>query len=220
MTVKQREILRLANNIGLHGIYNEERKMLDIHKDDTLLGSINEQGFIFEDPKQKLSGEFDSASEALQDIASQVRFYVGLYEKAPQLPFNDVSDYRMLSEYGDIVFAAKDNDQHGFMFSTWSVYSGRTAVTHGHYTPSYEEAREDFATRSMLIDDRRLFSKEESANIIKCIGYTLENHENLTYKEEEQLKDLQSKICSAYPEINDENPTFDQDEDAAPIMSL
>ncbi len=220
MTPKQREILRLANKTGLRGIYDEERKMLDIHKDDTLLGSINEQGFIYEDPNQKLSGEFDAASESLQDIASQVRFYVGLYDKAPQLPFKDVSDYRMLAEYGEVVFAAKDNGQHGFMFSTWSIYSDRTAVTHGHYTPYYEEAREDFATRSGLVDDQRLFSKEESANLFKCIGYTLANSESLTYKDEEQLKDLQTKICMAYPEIYEENPTFDQDESAAPTMSL
>ena len=53
-----------------------------------------------------------------------MREYVGLYEHAPQMKADGVSDYKQLAAFGDTVLAATYSEKNGFMFCTWKQNTG------------------------------------------------------------------------------------------------
>lgn len=93
----------------------------------------------------------------------------------------------------------------------WEQSNGGTYLAHGHYTPNYNAAKEDFAVRAGLIDGNRLFDLDESGTIHGCISFAKEHCETLDYKEHKELADLLEKIEEAYPTLKD-NPPFDEGE--------
>ena len=90
---------------------------------------------------------------------------------------------------------------------------------HGNYTTDYKGAREDFATRSGLVNKNLLFNKNELVEIYRCIEDTLNNGYEITDKQKEMLEDLQTRISSTVAEFDellkeainqDEEETFEQ----------
>ncbi|MDR2559190.1 MAG: hypothetical protein LBC86_06575 [Oscillospiraceae bacterium] len=50
---------------------------------------------------------------------------------------------------------------YGFEFVTWKRYPNSEGFEHGNYTTNYESAKEDFATRSGLIDKSKMFTETQ-----------------------------------------------------------
>ena len=130
-----------------------------------------------------------------------MREYVSLYEHAPQMKADGVSDYRQLAAFGDTVLATTYNEKNGFMFCTWKQNTDGNAVFWGDYSPNYEYAKEAFAVRSGLVSKSRLFSENESADIYRCVDFAKANCETLTYEQERQLDKLQEKLTDGYPSL-------------------
>ena len=147
-----------------------------------------------------------------------MREYVGLYEHAPQMKAADVSDYRQLAAFGDTVLAATYSEKNGFMFCTWKQNADGDSVFWGDYSPNYEYVKEAFAVRSGLVSKYRLFSEKESADLYRCLDFTKGNCETLTYEQERQLDKLQEKLTGAYPSLEAEPPTFEQE--SAPQQNM
>lgn len=154
----------------------------------------------------------------LTDDAETVREYVGLYESAPQMKPKDVQNYRKLSEYGDVVFAGMYSQKHGFMFCSWRQSDGGKYVAHGNYSPDYLVSKENFAVRAGLVDDSKLFTKEEAEELFKCAAFARDNCESLTYEQDRGLMELMEKLQTAYPHLKDNPPTFDDGEN--PILNM
>ena len=154
----------------------------------------------------------------LTDDAETVREYVGLYESAPQMKPKDVQNYRKLSEYGDVVFAGMYSQKHGFMFCSWRQSDGGKYVAHGNYSPDYLVSKENFAVRAGLVDDDKLFTKEEAEELFKCAAFARDNCESLTYEQDRGLMELMEKLQTAYPHLKDNPPTFDDGEN--PILNM
>ena len=93
-----------------------------------------------------------------------MREYVGLYEHAPQMKADGVSDYRQLAAFGDTVLAATYSEKNGFMFCIWKQNESGDSVFWGDYSPNYEYVKEAFAVRSGLVSKHRLFSEKESTD--------------------------------------------------------
>ena len=130
-----------------------------------------------------------------------MREYVSLYEHAPQMKADGVSDYRQLAAFGDTVLAATYSEKNGFMFCTWKQNTDGDPVFWGDYSPNYEYAKEAFAVRSGLVSKDRLFSENESADIYRCVDFAKANCETLTYEQERQLDKLQEKLTDGYPSL-------------------
>ena len=73
-------------------------------------------------------------------------------ESAPQLKASGLDgDYRILADFGGTVLAGTPS-KYGVQFVTWDWDYDRTGVVHGHYfMENYDGAKQDFATRSGLI---------------------------------------------------------------------
>ena len=79
-------------------------------------------------------------------------------EAAPQLKASGLDgDYRILADFSGTVLAGTPS-KHGVQFVTWDWDYDRTGVVHGHYfMENYDAAKQDFATRSGLIQKEQLF---------------------------------------------------------------
>ena len=99
----------------------------------------------------------------IQAIVNRVNELTAAWEKALAVPFEGLSRYRILSEYNNIVLAARDDSEkgfgYGFEFATWKYTRDRTDLERGNYTTDYETAKQDFAVRCGLVDSHKLFNE-------------------------------------------------------------
>ena len=143
---------------------------LEVSTDGIPLCRIKYNGQFLSNADQNLSDEYRSKIADIQAEISTVREYVGLYEHAPQMKADGVSDYRQLAAFGDTVLAATYSEKNGFMFCTWKQNADGNSVFWGDYSPNYEYVKEAFAVRSGLVNKHRLFSENESADLTFIIG--------------------------------------------------
>lgn len=137
--------------------------------------------------------------------------YCSAYEKAAPLKAEGLSgNYRCLSEFNGTVLAAK-HTEYGFEFVTWDRTFDGKAVCQGKYFEDYAAAKENFATRSGLIDKDKLFTTEELERIGKCVDFTMRHNGDLNFDDCECLKKLNEKILESLPE---------QQQSGSPEMSM
>ena len=174
--------------------------VIKIRKDDVLHSSGN----FTDDGKE--------AFYALYHLNREVLDYCTAYEKAKPLIADGLSEkYRCLAEFNGTVLAAKYNEEYGFEFVTWDrTYDGK-AICQGNYFEDYAAAKENFATRSGLIDKDKLFSTEELERIGKCVDFTMRHNGDLNFDDCECLKKLNEKISESLPE---------QQQSGSPEMSM
>ena len=161
------------------------------------------------------NGDFSEVGKdafyALYRLNREVLDYCTAYEKAEPLIADGSSEkYRCLAEFGGTVLAAK-HTEYGFEFVTWDRTYDGNSVWHGNYYSDYDVAKENFATRSGLIDKDKLFSTEELERIGKCVEFTMQNCDDLNFDDCECLKKLNEKISESFPE---------QQQSGSPEMSM
>lgn len=209
MTIYQAEMQRRARGHACEVRMNATEQDLLILHNGNIIAHVTKDGQLHY-PYPRNENE-EKIIEALRYDINIIRECVGIFESAPPMKAVDVSAYRKFTEFGSTVLAGMYSPTHGFMFCTWEQSNGGTYLAHGHYTPNYNAAKEDFAVRAGLIDGNRLFDLDESGTIHGCISFAKEHCETLDYKEHKELADLLEKIEEAYPTLKD-NPPFDEGE--------
>ncbi len=137
----------------------------------------------------------------IKKIVGAVSEYCSAYEKAAPLKAEGLSgNYRCLSEFNGTVLAAKYNNEYGFEFVTWDRTINGKAVCQGKYFEDYAAAKENFATRSGLVDKDKLFSTEELEQLRKCVNFTVRHNDDLKFDDCEFLEKLNEKISENLPE--------------------
>ncbi len=162
--------------------------VIKIRKDDVLHSS----GKFTDDGKETFY--------AIYHLNREVLDYCTAYEKAEPLIADGLSEkYHCLAEFGGTVLAAK-HTEYGFEFVTWDrTYDGK-AVCRGKYFEDYAAAKENFATRSGLIDKDKLFGTEELEWLGKCVNFTMRHNGDLKFDDCEFLEKLNEKISENIPE--------------------
>jgi len=122
-------------------------------------------------------------------------------ENSLPLKAADLRDgYKLLCEHGNIVLAGKDMGAHGYEFVTWQYTYDRQGVTLGHYYHNdYVGAKEDFATRSGLINEHKLFKNEELQEIYRALDQGQKHIPFLTFDQEQKMIELKKKIKHVSP---------------------
>ena len=102
-----------------------------------------------------------------------------LIEQAPDLKADGLGEnYKHLAEFNGAVLAGHPS-RYGVEFVTWEWSYGRTGLWQGHYYDpgsgpnGYLSAKQDFCVRSGLIDQHRLFTNEQLAEVYRCVSETL-----------------------------------------------
>ncbi len=169
--------------------------VIKIRKDDVLHSSGN----FTDDGKE--------AFYALYHLNREVLDYCTAYEKSAPLKAEGLSgNYRCLAEFNGTVLAAKYNDEYGFEFVTWDRTIDGKAVCQGKYFEDYAAAKENFATRSGLVDKDKLFGTEELESIRECVKFTVRHNGDLKFDDCEFLEKLNEKITENIPEQQNEAP--------------
>lgn len=158
---------------------------------------------------------FDDKFHEVENIVykdvTAIREYVSAYEKAPDLIVPDLSErYKKLAEFNKCVLAAKEVDEgRGFEFVTWNYEND--SLYYGHYYGNnYSGAKEDFATRSGLMNEDKVFTNDELFSISRCLEDTLNGGYELDYDEQETLKDLFERIKNVIPDYKERCITLDE----------
>ena len=128
---------------------------------------ITGKGSVFYRREDVDTPQAETALLRVEDIAAKTLEYMTTMESAPQLKASGLDgDYRILTtDFGGTVLAGTPST-HGVQFVTWNWVYDRTGVVHGHYfMENYDTAKQDFATRSGLIQTEQLFSPEQLTEI-------------------------------------------------------
>ena len=130
---------------------------------------ITGKGSVFYRREDVDTPQAEDALYRVEDIAAKTLEYMTAMETAPQLKASGLDgDYRILADFGGTVLAGTPS-KYGVQFVTWDWDYDRTGVVHGHYfMENYDGAKQDFATRSGLIQKEQLFSPEQLTEIFRC----------------------------------------------------
>ena len=178
---------------------------LSIQWNGSPLCRITEKGSVFYRHEDTDGGEAENALLRIEDIATQTLEYMTAMESAPQLRASGLDgDYRILADFGGTVLAGTPS-KHGVQFVTWNWDYDRTGVVHGHYfMENYDAAKQDFATRSGLIQTEQLFSPEQLTEIYRCCADSVDGEFfELTDKQEEVIHSVQQQIEVCVPDLNE-----------------
>lgn len=119
---------------------------------------------------------------------------VPIWEKYT-LTIEEASKYFRIGENklrNEVVFAGVEHADGSFEFATWDYR--KNALHQGHYNPDYRQAKEDFATRSGLVNAKLIFKNTELVEIYRCLEDTLNNRYELVDEQRKMLEDIQDRI--------------------------
>ena len=178
------------------------------------LCSVDRDGIVRFRPADITGPEVDRQLRTVTQTAAQVKEYMQIFDRAPALKAVGLEDtYKVLADFGDAVLAGR-SCKTGAKFVTWEWDFDRQGVHAGHYfMENYEAAKQDFAARTGLVNEQRLFSDEQLAVIRNACAFALEDDATLSYAEEKQLQSVQEQIGHLLPEPEQEQeqqPTMEQ----------
>lgn len=170
---------------------------------------ITESGSIRYWPEDIADPDTEVAFERVKDIAGTVREYTALMEQAPTLKAEGLSEnYKLLADFNGAVLAAQQT-RYGVQFATWEWTSGRTGLWQGHYSgpggglEGYRAAKVDFCRRSGLVDQSRVFTNEQLAEVYRCVHETLESAYTMTPERQKLLEGVAEQVEEAVPNLTD-----------------
>ena len=140
--------------------------------------------------------------EELHSLLLDMKQAHDLYADAAPLELAEIRDYRLISQFGDALLAAKMTKDHEVRFTTWEYTYDHTGVTWGHYyETNYEGAKRAFALRAGLIDENQLFTKEELVALHDACVFRGRNDDEISYEDEKKLQAVMEKVEENIPDL-------------------
>lgn len=148
--------------------------------------------------------ELEQAKDKVYEIVRTTAQYMRQMERAPFLQAQGLEDrYKLLADFNGTVLAGMES-KFGIQFVTWDWDLDRKGVSHGNYYMSdYTGAKQDFATRSGLVDKQCLLSDEQLTEVYRCIHEMLDSGYPITAQREKLLRDTAEQIEWAVPDLEE-----------------
>ncbi|GAB6108358.1 hypothetical protein SDC9_65633 [bioreactor metagenome] len=158
---------------------------------------------------------FVEERKELHSLLLDLKERYDLYLNAKPLDCEGVRDFRLISEFGNHLLAAKQSKDNEIRFVTWQYDYDRSGVTLGHYyETNYQGALKDFTVRSGLLDENQLFSEEEMAVLYQSCVFRGKHDDDLTFDSERKLQDVIEKLEGNLPqEVVTQQQTVQEQED-------
>lgn len=140
--------------------------------------------------------ERDLAHGDMHDIQFRALDACKAWERSREFParVHAGENFRLVDEYADTVMAVRNDGPRGLHFVTWDYDFERTGMNHGHYTTSYEGAKEDFAVRAGLVDEHRYVTPEEASILYRGLKFMDGEDIGLDMEDEKLLDALYQKF--------------------------
>ncbi len=177
--------------------YKRTEEGMEVYIADTKEFFVDDGGRVEHYNNVNNDEHYCEISDCLHSAADIVREYDSTMRKATDLEAPGLSQkYKLLAEYGDVILAGRELSSGSFEFVTWrQSYNG---LEHGNYFGNnYKRAKEDFATRSGLVNEYKLFSDEEYVELYRCVCDTNEGDYELSDEHKLMLENLCRKIPEA-----------------------
>jgi hypothetical protein len=158
--LKQRLLKTELARLGFHDTeYSKDEDVMRAYQDSGHAMEIRDSGNVsYNTGQYHIADEIRAAAQRAGELAA-------VWENARTSRFEGLIGYRLLSEYNNILLAARDDSEHGgghgLHFATCRFSPGRARLEQVNYTDSYEEAKENFAVRCGLVDKNKLFDEAE-----------------------------------------------------------
>ncbi len=184
---------------------------LGVWLDDHPICEVDQIGGITYRSDNIPTPEYVAAKDKAYKIVCTTAEYMRQMEQAPPLKASGLEDsYKVLADFNGTVLAGT-HSKYGVQFVTWDWDYDRKGVCFGHYfNGNYDSAKQDFATRSRLISEQRIFKDEQLIEIYRCCADTLDAGFDLTYEQEKCIKSVQEQIENGMPDIMDRIREQDQ----------
>lgn len=199
--------LKLALQKASYTVQPVEDRLLPIEWNGRRLCQVTESGGIRFRTDDITAPEAEMTRGRVTDIAGVVREYMTLIEQAPYLKADGLGEnYKLLAEFNGAVLAGHPG-RYGVEFVTWEWSYGRTGLWQGHYYDpgsgpnGYLYAKQDFCVRSGLMDQHRLFTNEQLAEVYRCVSETLETAYPITPERLRLLEGVAEQIRCAVPNL-------------------
>ncbi|MEN3005976.1 hypothetical protein [Dehalobacterium formicoaceticum] len=230
--VKRLMLIELRNKGFTQARYDPEKDAIfptpdypkiEIHEDEIWYPNVTDDppyilGKIWHSREEINAAMQKLVYNTLRPIQSNAVEMTAAWDKAAPMPIKDVAEFRLLSEYNNIVLAARDDGDYGVHFVTWQYSYNRKGVGQGHYTTHYEDAKKDFATRSGLIREKELFEPEQLKQIYSALLFQGKNDDELTFDTEQKLHDVIEKLENICPNLKNKPEQTEQEPEAEPAL--
>jgi len=197
----------VANNLRREGFEVEKlsEEHLAVSLDAQPICKVSRIGGITYRSEDLVTADLESEKDRAFEIVRSTAEYVRQMQTAEPLKVQDLQDsYKVLADFNGTVLAATET-RYGVQFVTWDWDFDRKGVSHGHYyNGSYEAAKEDFATRSGLLSQNRVFTEAQLAEIYRCCRDVQETADMLSPNESKIIGEICDKIESEFPDIADQ----------------
>ena len=189
--------------------------------EDKPLCSVPKPGGVTYRQENLTAPEMEQAKDRAFEIVKMVSEYMRAMDQSPTVKAAGlINNYKALADFNETLLAATET-RFGVQFVTWDWDFNREGLSHGHYFGSdYEGAKQDFATRSNLIEQSRLFTPEQMIEIYRCCADTLDAGLDLTYEQEKNIKSVQEQIEIGMPDIMQRIQQQDQNSDITVAQDL
>lgn len=166
---------------------------IEIYEGENEIFKIDRKGGMFYSANNQYREIVDKLHDKIQPIVCEVDEYLKAMENSTELKAIDFNmPYRKLAEFNEVVFAGVEHADGSFEFTTWDYR--KNALHQGNYNPDYRKAKEDFATRSGLVNAKLIFKDTELVEIYRCLEDTLNNGYELADEQRKMLEDMQDRI--------------------------
>jgi len=136
-----------------------------------------------------------------ENVNKQDKEMYQLYEKGLPLLIRGMTEFHLLSEYGDTLLAAKQHNNGKLKFVTWEYDYDRSGVHYGNYFGNnYEAAKMDFTVRSGLMGRNRVLTGGELAVLYDSCVYRGRNDDSITCDDERKLRSVMEMLEDILPE--------------------
>ena len=184
---------------------------LEVWLDNQPLYEVGKVGGITYRSENISTPERIEAKDKVYRIVCNTAEYMRQMEQASSLKASGLSErYKVLADFNGVVLAGVQG-KYGTEFITRDWDHDHKGVSHGHYfTGNYEGAKQDFATRSGLIDEQQLFNDQQLIEIYRCCADALNYSLNMTAEQEKCIKSVQEQIENGMPDIMERIQEQDQ----------
>jgi hypothetical protein len=140
-------------------------------------------------------------AQKIKPLVRNINELVAAWEKSQPMPYDNLSDYNILTEFADTLLTACDRTEsgHGMDFGIWKYSDDGTGVNSIYFTKNYAEAKEIFSRYARLIPKEKCISREQAEVIKKALDFSLENCQSFAYAR--KFTEIIENLSRAYPEI-------------------
>lgn len=159
----------------------------------------------------------DRLMSGIQDLARKTALQLGI---CTEKPYTDkdakiANGVYKLCEYGDVVLACKHHPLFEYVFSTYRLSPDNGTPVQRQYFYNKEEALENFACRSGLVDERKVFDESELLLIHDEMVKFLISPNDKTMEQFEQVQILIDKLEDLLPALKDREILLDYEQEFA-----